>query len=52
MPTEPPANAAGSISASAADRDRELIARFRSGDETAFNELFRLYFEPIRDYLL
>ena len=52
MPTEPPANAAGSIPASAAYRDHDLIARFRGGDETAFNELFRLYFEPIRDYLL
>ena len=52
MPIETPANHADHIPASTADRDRELIARFRGGDETAFNELFRLYFEPIRDYLL
>lgn len=52
MPIETPANHAGHIPASAADRDRELIARFRHGEETAFNELFQLYFEPIRDYLL
>lgn len=51
MPKENPATAAGHTPASAADRDRQLIARFRQGEETAFDELFRLYFEPIRDYL-
>ena len=51
MTIEPPANDAGNTPLSAADRDRQLIARFRQGDEPAFDELFRLYFQPVQDYL-
>lgn len=51
MTIEPPANDTGHTPLSAADRDRQLVARFRQGEETAFDELFRLYFESIRDYL-
>ena len=51
MQTNDPANDAGIIPLSPADRDRQLIARFRQGDEPAFDELFRLYFQSIRDCL-
>jgi RNA polymerase sigma-70 factor (ECF subfamily) len=46
-----PANDAGHTPLSTADRDRQLVACFRQGDETAFDELFQLYFQPVRDYL-
>lgn len=51
MATKTPANDAGNTPLSAADRDRQLIARFRQGDEPAFDELFRLYFQPLQDYM-
>ena len=51
MTIKPPADDAGNTLFSAADRDRQLIARFRRGDEPAFDELFRLYLQPVQDYL-